>query len=333
LAVFYLFPENSQCYAVLHVIARQCLFWRELRTLIDCTLVTCEAIPSLDPDDRLLFEELQRRGLRAAIATWSDLTVDWAAVGLCVLRSTWDYHSRHGEFTRWIDKASRVTNIWNAPGLVHWNADKRYLRDLELVGVPIVPTVWAKRGEAVDLRTLCGEHGLRDVVIKPSRGAAAHDVLLVHRDLASLAKGQVHLEKLLDMQDVLIQPYLDAVTTYGERALIFFQGRYSHAVIKKPFDRILAVRGSSTATVEATADEVELATRAIASVPGEAMYARVDLLRDSHDEARVNEVELIEPGLYFGACPHAVTTFADVLECQLDTARTLDLHPAVGIPR
>jgi glutathione synthase/RimK-type ligase-like ATP-grasp enzyme len=288
--------------------------------VIDCTLVTCDDITGLDPDDRLLVRELDRRGLSVAAAVWSDPKVDWSASRICILRSTWDYHSRFAEFTAWIDRISRLTTVWNPPELVRWNADKRYLRDLERGGLRIVPTVWARRGERFSLDRCREAYGSRDIVIKPARGAATHDVLLVRGDEESSARGQAHLDRLLREHDALVQPYLESVMSYGERALIFIANRYSHAVIKKPFDRVLAVRANTTPVVDAAPDEIELAMKALHNVPVRPMYARVDLLRDSHGEPCISEVELIEPGLYFGACPQAVTMFADALERRRATA-------------
>ncbi len=288
--------------------------------MIDCTLVTCDDITGLDPDDRLLVTELDKRGLSVTAAVWSDPKVDWSKSKVCILRSTWDYHSRFAEFGAWIDRVSRLTTIWNPPELVQWNADKGYLRDLESAGVRTVPTVWARRGEEFSLDRCCEERGFSNVVIKPARGAATHDVLLVHGDRSSLARGQAHLDRLLREHDALVQPYLDSVISYGERALIFIEDRHSHAVVKKPFDKVLAVKASTTPVVEAAPDEIDLATKALHRVPVRPMYARVDLLRDSNGDPRVSEVELIEPGLYFGACAQAVTMFADALERQLDVA-------------
>jgi len=37
-----------------------------------------------------------------------------------------------------------------------------------------------------------------------------------------------------------------------------------------------------------------------AGVRDELLYARIDLVRDPNDAPRLSELELIEPGLYFG---------------------------------
>lgn len=285
--------------------------------MIDCTLVTCEIVPELDPDDRLLFDELGRRGLSVATALWSDPRVDWAASRLTVVRSTWDYHSRHREFGDWIDRVSEVTALRNDARMLRWNMHKGYLRDLAMQDVPIVPTLWLSAGERGSLAALRTANGWSDCVIKPARGAATHGVLLVRRDRASSDAGQAHLDRLVQNDDVLVQPYLGDVVGYGERALIFFNGRFSHAVTKKPFDTVLAVGDAGEAAVQVTDAEIAVAARALTAAPGQSLYARVDLLRDDCGTPQVSELELIEPALYFGASTEGLRTFADCIEREL----------------
>jgi glutathione synthase/RimK-type ligase-like ATP-grasp enzyme len=285
---------------------------------VDCILATCEIVPALDPDDRMLVHELRKRGLTVSTAVWSDPYVDWGAARLCMVRSTWDYHRRYREFAFWIERVASLTVIRNDARLLQWNAHKSYLLDLERLGVPVVPTVWAQRGERRRLSELREARGWRDIVLKPARGAAAHDVTLVRGDAASLALGQERLDTMLHTEDALIQPYLEAVVAYGERALIFLNGRFSHAVVKKPFDRILVVGHEPSSVVEATGEEINVATQAMAAVPGRPIYARVDLLNDGEGHPRVSEVELIEPGLYLSVYEPARRAFADAVEGELE---------------
>ncbi|MGA8533025.1 MAG: hypothetical protein WB615_02825, partial [Candidatus Tumulicola sp.] len=109
------------------------------------------------------------------------------------------------------------------------------------------------------------------------------------------------------------------VETYGERALMFFNGRYSHAVVKKPFDTVLVVSDEQSALVQVTAEELHVAAEALAAIPGDALYARIDLLHDDRGNALVSEIELIEPGLYLSIYPAARSAFADAIERELRT--------------
>ena len=283
----------------------------------DCTLVTCEQIPALDPDDRLLAEDLRDRGLTVAVATWTDPGVDWSASRSCVLRSTWDYHVRYDEFLAWIDRVQTQTRLINSAPLLKWNAHKRYLRDLESAGVPVVPTFWLHAGERAALGEICDARGWESVVIKPARGAAAHDVLRVARDAPGLARGQAHVERLLQSDDVLVQAYLPSVETLGERALVFVDGRGTHAVVKKPFDTLLAVNADPSTLSQPAPEERAVAALALAAMPGASLYARIDLLHDAQGHPVVSELEVIEPTLYFGVFPKASAALADAIAREL----------------
>jgi len=284
---------------------------------VDCLFATCDIVPSLDPDDRMPVEALRRRGLNVTTAIWNDPQVDWGAARLCLVRSTWDYHHSYGEFIAWIERVSARTVLKNDPAILRWNAHKSYLRDLELCGVPVVPTVWAQRGERHRLAEVRAARGWTELVLKPARGAAGHNVMHVRADGASLEAGQRLLDALLQSEDVLVQPFLDSVTRYGERALIFIGGRYSHAVVKKAFDKSLVVGDEPSMLVAPTGEEMSVARRALAAIPGDVLYARIDLINDADGHPHVSELELIEPGLYFAVHEPASEAFADVVEREL----------------
>ena len=64
-------------------------------------LVTAAPARGLDEDMPLLLRAVAARGLEAHEVVWDDGAVDWAAFDLVVVRSTWDYFSRRGEFFGW----------------------------------------------------------------------------------------------------------------------------------------------------------------------------------------------------------------------------------------
>ena len=111
-------------------------------------LVTCSALPEVDPDEQLVLEPLRRRRIEPVAAAWDDPAVDWAAFDLVVIRSTWDYPTRRPEFIAW---AQSVPRLVNPADVVAWNTDKRYLRDLTDAGLPVVTTSWIAPGEPIIL--------------------------------------------------------------------------------------------------------------------------------------------------------------------------------------
>jgi glutathione synthase/RimK-type ligase-like ATP-grasp enzyme len=278
----------------------------------DFTFATYDGLPDLDPDDRLAVDALARRGLRAVPAVWNSPDVDWAAGGICVIRSTWDYHLDYAGFLAWADRVAAVAPLWNPPRIVRWNSNKRYLEELERRGAPVVPTAWlAARGRS-DLGALLRNRGWSRAVVKPVVGLATRNVMMVDGTAAGIARAQAHVDMLLADQDVMVQPYVDSVDSYGERALVFIDGEYSHAARKTAFQP-LAVAGEAGETAAvAEADEIEVATRVAGMVDG-ALYARVDLVRDASGKPIVIEFELVEPSLFLGLYPPAAERFASAL--------------------
>jgi glutathione synthase/RimK-type ligase-like ATP-grasp enzyme len=275
-------------------------------------LATCAALARLDPDEQLLLEPLRALGVDAQPAVWDDTTVDWAAFDLVVIRSTWDYTERRDAFVAW---AKSVPRLANPAEIVEWNTDKHYLRDLEKAGVPVVPTDWLEHSDAIVLPS-AGRH-----VLKPSVGAGSVDAALFDFAVAPQAGlARAHAERLLaGGQTVLVQPYLERIDQYGEAALMFFGGEFSHAVTK---GAMLADQGEMVAGLYkaevinprvAAAAEIEIARVALAATPvakKQLAYARVDLVPAADGSPLVMELELTEPSLFLGQASGAAERLA-----------------------
>ena len=129
-------------------------------------LATFNDMPPEFRDDERLAEALRGRGAAAAVCAWNDAAVDWDEFELVVIRSTWDYALRRGEFLSWVDRVGE--RLHNAPAVVRWNSDKRYLGDLAAAGIAVVDTGYVAPGEPVP--ELTGE-----VVVKPNVSAGGRD--------------------------------------------------------------------------------------------------------------------------------------------------------------
>jgi len=278
----------------------------------DFTFVTYDGLPDLDPDDRLAVDALAKRGLNAVPAVWNDPAVDWSRAGTCIIRSTWDYHLDHAGFLAWAERVAAVAALWNPPHIVRWNSNKRYLEEIERRGAPIVSTAWLRAGQPVDITAFLHERGWERAVIKPVVGLATRNVMMVEPSADGLARAQAHADMLLAEQDVMVQPFLESVERYGERALVFIDGEYSHAARKIAFQP-LAVAGEAGETpVVAEPDEIAVAKLVAGMVEG-ALYGRVDLVRDEAGKPIIIEFELVEPSLFLSLHPPAAERFADAL--------------------
>ena len=200
-------------------------------------LATSEDWPALTPDDQTLLRPLADRGFKAEAAVWSDPTYPWQACDGVVIRSCWDYHLRSQEFLRWIAfLESAGCAVWNPPATIRWNTDKSYLRSLETKGIPIVPTLWCEPGETRSLADALREKGWARAVVKPRISATAHRTQLV--EATNAEAGQALFEELKAGPGVMVQEFMDDILSEGEWSLMFFDGKFSHAVLKtsKPGD-------------------------------------------------------------------------------------------------
>lgn len=88
--------------------------------------------PTGRADDAGLLDALRQRGLHARSLSWDDPQTRHA--DLVILRAAHDYLTRSAEFLAW---TRQVPNLLNSPDVVAWNADRRYLSDLQYDGVPV----------------------------------------------------------------------------------------------------------------------------------------------------------------------------------------------------
>ena len=276
----------------------------------DFTFATYAALPELDPDDRLAAVELERRGASVAAAVWNDPSVDWSCAGTVVIRSTWDYHLHYDAFLAWLDRVAEVAAIWNPAPLVRRNSVKTYMQDLETRGVPVVPTAWVEAGRQCDLRRLMRDRGWEKAVVKPVVGLATTGVRLV---APGDAAAQEHLDSLLSNGGAMVQPFMPAVSSYGERALVFIGGAYSHAASKVAFQPLANAGDAGEKPVHATSAERAAADLAIATLDSPWLYARVDVVPDDAGRPLVMEFELVEPTLFLSLGSGAPRRFAEAL--------------------
>ncbi len=279
----------------------------------DFTFVTYDGLPQLDPDDRLAVDALARRNLTVDAAVWNDPSVDWSRAGICIIRSTWDYHLDYQGFLRWAQRVASVTQLWNPLPMVRWNSHKSYMQDIADRGAPIVPTIWLRAGSTPDLAELMRARGWERAVVKPVVGLATRGVMRFSVTGGELPAAQDHVNALLREQDVMMQPFLRSVESYAERALVFIDGEYSHAASKVAFQQLAPAGEAGEMLVVAVPEEIDVENSVASMSDGRELYARVDLLRGDDGRPCVIEFELVEPSLFLSLHPPAAERFASVL--------------------
>lgn len=311
-----------------------------MKPALDIVFVTYGDLKQGDPDDLDALEILRKRGYNCSVADWRDSTFPFQSSRLVVLRSTWDYHLHHSEFMAWLKSLASHSILKNSWELVQWNSDKRYLRDLSARGIDCVPTYYIEEGAekvtrsalAEILATLSGPSPASSntsgssssspsskVVVKPSIGLSTFGVKKF--DLSSEAGETAaleHINQLARDYCVMVQPFLAEVESYGERALAFIDGEFSHAIRKTAFQHLAVAGEAGEAMVPASADEIAFGYKTLAALNEKPLYARVDIIPDASGALRLLELELIEPSLFLKLAEGASAKMADAVEACLN---------------
>jgi glutathione synthase/RimK-type ligase-like ATP-grasp enzyme len=282
-------------------------------------LATSSKYPALTDDDRLLLTPLAQRNIQADPAIWNDPSRNWSSYDAVVVRSCWDYHLQPEKFLRWIANLEAL-NVppFNSAGVIRWNANKTYLRDLEAKGIAVVPTLWPEHGERVSLDDALREMAWPMAVVKPRISATAYRTQLVRpQDVIS---AQALFDDLCRGPGVMVQKFMDGVAYEGEWSLMFFGGAFSHAVIKRPKPGDFRVQndfGGTAQPADPPPHVLAAATQVVESVDA-TLYARVDGVIDE-GRFRLMELELIEPALFLSEHHAAPARFAEAISQVLRT--------------
>ncbi|MEO9180445.1 MAG: hypothetical protein ABI298_02215 [Acidimicrobiales bacterium] len=268
---------------------------------------------ALDPDWQLLRDALNVEGCAAELCVWDDDTIEWESYELVVIRSTWDYTKDRVGFLSW---ARAIPDLLNRYPVIEYSTDKHYLADLAARGHSIVPTTFCDVGESATFPP-------RSFVVKPTVGAGSMDADRYgpHEHDRALD----HVARLHESgRDAMIQPYVSSIDTAGERALVFIDGQFSHALTKGAMLNVAEVdrnahfrrRQMTTATPEA---ESLAFAEAILAEPlfDDLLYARADLVHTDEGWA-VMELELVEPSLFLTFDDYAAGKLASAIRRRLN---------------
>lgn len=280
-----------------------------------CAFLTMDNQSGYVIDDDRARQALANLGWEISALSWKQESVPWSEFDAVIIRSTWDYPPVVAGFLDVLDHINEVTRLANPIDMVRWNLNKTYLRDLEDRGIGIVPTVWANDLDMVSLQARRDKLATQEMVIKPVVGANGEDAfLLTGSDTAA------KVQRVIDCfrnRAHMMQPFMHRVVTEGEFSLFYFNGNYSHAILKKPADSEFRSQEERGATIRKVRPESQLLLRgrqALASIVSVPLYARIDFVRDENDDFRVMEMELIEPSLYLRMHPQAPVRFAQAID-------------------
>jgi glutathione synthase/RimK-type ligase-like ATP-grasp enzyme len=271
--------------------------------------VATAEMSEMPPSDVLVRDVLEDAGHTVRSVRWDsdDCTRDLDAI---IFRSCWNYHLHPAAFAQWVSGLSDISvPVFNSVETVLWNMDKHYLLDLA-ASVPVIPTELIENPDGDKIDLIRRERGWKEVVVKPTIGNTSYQNYRLQTPCDYIVLDATPLPDVL-----LVQPYLQSIPTHGEVSLIYFDGIYSHACVKRAAEgdyRVQEEFGGTTHPFDPSADMLELGERVLATLSEKPLYARVDLVAGDVGPM-VMELELVEPELYLTGVAGGAERFAQAI--------------------
>lgn len=269
-------------------------------------------------EDALLSTLLTEMGISHQIHPWSAPEVDWSAFTHVLIKSTWDYFDFYPEFLVWLDTLERLgVQVLNEVPTLRWNSSKTYLMEIESQGFPCIAGKILPKGSKPVLDQLHAELNADKLVVKPLVSGGAKNTLKVVR--GTEAGMEEKIGNLLQEEDFLAQPFIPEIEQVGEYSLIFFNEKFSHAVLKTPAAadfRVQHYYGGTIQTIEPSEGLLAAAQALVDRFAKNTLYARVDGV-EIDGVFHLMELELIEPYLFLGLSDKAIPNYKAALRKRL----------------
>jgi len=259
---------------------------------------------TVESEDDKLLDFLKGKGLKIEKVIWNDQNINWEDYALAILKSPWDYFDLIEDFYIWLNllEAKKV-KLLNPIDVVRWNSDKKYLKEIEAAGLNITPSIFISNQESINLNDFFKKFNTNKLIVKPCVSGGAKNTFKVTAE--NVIEINEQLNKLVQEEDFIVQPFLPEILENGEWSFIFFNGLYSHSLIKqaKAGDfRVQPAHGGSVHPQKPNADLVAIAQQYVDLFAKNCLYARVDGTFVDGDFLLM-ELELIEPFLFLNTEP------------------------------
>ena len=261
--------------------------------------------------DKLLFEPMKKIGWMAEEISWKNEEVNWNDYNSVIVRSTWDYQNDSEKFLNVLEKINNSSAyLENNLDLMRWNMNKNYLYDLENKGIRIVETIWEKSFNPNTAFQYFDKLKSDEIIIKPNISANADNTFRLTRE--KLIEKLHDLEKIFADREFMVQPFMQNIVDEGEYSLFFFNGEFSHCVLKRPKEKDFRVQeehGGKFKSVVPSKQQKTIGKNIIDKLAVLPLYGRTDLVRTADNDFALMELELIEPSLYFNMDSESPTRF------------------------
>ena len=268
-------------------------------------LITCQTYPEPSDNLKTLAAHLETMGVKTVFDAWQNHPSAPFLLPLCA----WDYAAEPEAFRQWLEQAGQVGQRFiNPPELMAWNMEKTYLCDLAARGAQVIPSVFVPAHKD-KLADILKQQGWTEAVVKPAFGQSGKGVVKVCAEALDVNMADYP-------QGVMVQPYIREIETAGETSLVFFDGHFSHAVLRMPPQgewRANSAYGVAVSPAAPPEKAIETARQILDMLPEIPAYARIDGTLIG-DRLLLNELELVEPALYLHTAENAVADMVQAVK-------------------
>ncbi|MFN3998177.1 RimK family alpha-L-glutamate ligase [Algoriphagus sp.] len=269
-------------------------------------------------EDKILSDVLTELGISHEVVIWSDPDVEWENFSTLLIKSVWDYFDYYPEFLDWIEKMKTLNiPVWNSLDTILWNSSKEYLLEIEEKGFPVISGLILEAESKPDLNLIREKIKSDTIVVKPLVSGGAKNTLKIQ--LSEWDNYSQKLEDLLQEEDFLVQPYVSEVAEVGEYSLLFFNGKFSHAVLKTPAKSDFRVQhyfGGTIQVIDPKPEMLESCQKLMNTFAPNTLYGRVDGV-EIEGVFHLMELELIEPYLFLALTEDAIPNYKEALKERL----------------
>lgn len=285
-----------------------------------CAVLSMDKLDDFEAYDHLFEPHLLSLGWQVEVVSWRAKNVAWDNYDAVIIRTPWDYQEDAEAFLQVLESIEESTaHLENNLAIVRWNIDKIYLKELAELGVDLVPTLWRnaigtqQHITEDDLTQYFAHFCQEQIVLKPRISANADNTFWLSK--ANAKQSLTAINDAFRERDFMIQPFMEHIVSEGEYSLFYFNGDYSHAILKTPKAddfRVQEEHGGRLTKIEpepVLVEHAEQCMKAISELFNMPLYARVDFVRHQTGFALM-EAELIEPSLYFNMDEQSPRRFA-----------------------
>lgn len=264
-------------------------------------------------DDRII-NYLTKNGLNISKEIWNDEQVKWENYDVAILKSPWDYFDLIEDFYAWLKKIESLNiKLLNPLETVKWNADKHYLLDIEKAGLNVTPSKFITKGDEINLEQYFKSYKTDKFIVKPAVSGGSKNTFKVTASNADEINEK--LKALVEIEDFIIQPFINEIEQEGELSFLFFNGKFSHALLKKAAKgdfRVQATFGGTVHPQQPNDELIKTAKKYVDQFAKGTLYARVDGAM-VNNEFILMELELIEPFLFLDTNNKALENYCQAL--------------------